>query len=521
MKKIYIILFFLFLVQIVKAQDRITGGNMTDQTHAIACPGSTVQYGFIHQGTPYSFYKWRITKGNVSGQTQVCTAPTISVTWDTNMSNDGMLEVFPITGSCNTAISGSPVAVLYIQKYVYPAGFANGGTNACDQAIAPLSCGVAQNISITFWLPVSYSNYNDNLWSAVNSSSTISLPTGWSVNSVTRNTNATCINTDYARVTISVHTDGVHAGNVKFRVKSACDGGYNGYGEWTTSPSLSFPPIDLTQNNPNLIFCNSTSSNTVTVSSTKATSYSWSVPPGYLVNGSGTSATTASNSVTLTSPTATANGAVTVTGLSGSCGNSNPISIPLYFGTQVPGLVSYGVNAPPGRFSISVDPVLNATSYNWYVNAVYKGNTTLPRIVLPINGNLACGNDYYFAAEAVSTCGTSAQSYTLAPDPLACGSGSANFTVYPNPSNSVLNVSYNPTNTASNQSKIKEQASSSDQHNDFSTTLYDDKGKVLLFSSKKNGGTLTMNIQNIPDGIYYLHIKNSNQTIRKPIFIKH
>ena len=80
-----------------------------------------------------------------------------------------------------------------------------------------------------------------------------------------------------------------------------------------------------------------------------------------------------------------------------------------------------------------------ATSYMWYVDGVLKSTTTDSYYHLPMSGNVSCGNFYYFGVKAVSSCGTSEESYIGAEMP-PCEFA---IMVSPNPSSDNINITLN------------------------------------------------------------------------------
>lgn len=184
---------------------------------------------------------------------------------------------------------------------------------------------------------------------------------------------------------------------------------------------------------PNL-FCN-TSGNYYVPGLQRGASIAWSASPAGIVNINSPN----SLQTTLTRVNA---GFVTLTAtLNNACG-TNPTVISktnIAVGSPKPGPIDWTWNAPPGRVLLSVDAVPSATSYKWYVDGVLKATTTNPWYQLPINGNVSCGNYYYFGVRAVNSCGNSEESYTLAEMP-PCGFA---YTVSPNPSSDNISIESN------------------------------------------------------------------------------
>ncbi|TAF46631.1 MAG: T9SS C-terminal target domain-containing protein [Sphingobacteriales bacterium] len=56
----------------------------------------------------------------------------------------------------------------------------------------------------------------------------------------------------------------------------------------------------------------------------------------------------------------------------------------------------------------------------------------------------------------------------------------------------------------------------------FEISLYNDKGKVVTQHKNRAGNKdITLNTQHLPNGTYFLHIKEGNETIKKQIIKQH
>ncbi len=86
--------------------------------------------------------------------------------------------------------------------------------------------------------------------------------------------------------------------------------------------------------------------------------------------------------------------------------------------------------------------------------------------------------------------------------------------VFPNPAGSELKVSLN--------ANTEEQGSAALNPAPFELTLYNEKGKKMLTKKSKNQEIeVILDTQNLPNGIYYLHIQQGNELIKKQVIIQH
>jgi hypothetical protein len=170
--------------------------------------------------------------------------------------------------------------------------------------------------------------------------------------------------------------------------------------------------------------------------------------------------------------------------------------------------------------SFEADEVAGATHYNWAIypiaNTYITGNGS--RFV-----NIQCftPGSYSITCEITTPCGIVygaeyAQSVGT-PDGMGnCteGGGASAFRIYPNPSNTQITV----TNSEKDKTGINKSVS---KPKPFDYKIYNKFGNVLRSGRSVNGEDASINVQNIPDGTYFIHISHDKELIRKQIIVQH
>lgn len=235
------------------------------------------------------------------------------------------------------------------------------------------------------------------------------------------------------------------------------------------------------------------------------------LPSGATVSWSATGPVSISGSTTGTSVNvvSTGNGTGTLNvSVTSSCGNTI-ISKSLTAGSPAPGPITTEFNAPPGRITALIDAVPAATAYNWYLDGVLEFNTTATSVFFNRRPD-DCGTGYYIGVEAINSCGTSPQTYVY----VAAPDCTTSYTVFPNPSSSVLIISYKDRNT--NASLVKA------QKREFEIKLYNNASRLLRSAVNiDKSNKITLETSGIPNGTYYLHITEGKKVIKKQIIIQH
>lgn len=235
------------------------------------------------------------------------------------------------------------------------------------------------------------------------------------------------------------------------------------------------------------------------------------LPAGSTINWSATGPVTISGSTTGSSVNVVSNGNGTATinaSVTSSCGNTI-VSKSLTVGSPAPGPITTDFGVPPGRITAQIDDVPGATSYKWYLDGVLKFNTTATSVFFSRRPN-DCGTGYYIAVEAVSSCGTSPQTYVYVPAPDCAGG----YIVSPNPSSSTLVVSYEEKDENKSLQEVLKR--------DFEIKLYDNKSQILRSAvNKDKGNKVTLETGSIPNGNYFLHITEGKEVIKRQVIISH
>jgi hypothetical protein len=203
--------------------------------------------------------------------------------------------------------------------------------------------------------------------------------------------------------------------------------------------------------------------------------------------------------------------------VSSSCGSSIlPIkNVPVDI--QQPGSITITMDAPPRRFSASIDDVPCATSYNWYLNGVIQSTHTESAIFQ--RRSPYCGNFYYVQVEAVSSLGISARRSKTVVEP-SCGKS---LLISPNPAMDVVTVNIitqddNSLNDINNNS-------SSEKESDLSPVTYivkiTDIVGTSVYVSEKTTNEFTIPLSGIKDGTYIIIVADKQLVLQNLLIIKH
>lgn len=236
------------------------------------------------------------------------------------------------------------------------------------------------------------------------------------------------------------------------------------------------------------------------------------------------SLTTSGNTATLTK---TGDGNVQLSAtINSTCGNI-PIT-PVNISVGAPVIRDFTIDfnvfddlcRPQDRYTILATP---GATYSWSVNN--------PKILLNQQAGNSClvyggpitqgtSEDFELTVTVTNACGTATSTYLYGyyykPTREECLNNQySRYAIYPNPANSDLTIEYVPILYTSN----KKTTISSKQKD---IKLFNNKGEIMISSMmKENELKLVLDIKNIPDGTYFLHITEDKETIKKQIIIKH
>ncbi len=254
---------------------------------------------------------------------------------------------------------------------------------------------------------------------------------------------------------------------------------------------------------------------------TRASSYSWTVPANWKINGGGTTLTTTSNSINVTPPAGTAANdyQIYVTANSATCGPSDVGTTYVRVGNYNTIPAPSGINFIGGSYSSSCHPtydvictpIVGATSYqatlsNGYsANGVYNQQGYSVRFPLGYQVNQYGGVSMSVTVTATGPCGTSSTTY--GPQQLngptgQCGYGYAK-------TNSTASQEDTYPNPATDQVAVQ----GVDQEGQAS--FYDSQGvccKVVPLHARD--AETAVNLRDLPAGLYQVRVSVQNKVLR-------
>jgi len=158
-------------------------------------------------------------------------------------------------------------------------------------------------------------------------------------------------------------------------------------------------------------------------------------------------------------------------------------------------------DATMGKIQVSVEPVAEATSYNWYKDGVLQTSLhgEMAQISIPRN---VCDVRYGINVEAINGCGTSTKIYKSVF--VSC---TDSYLVSPNPATDEVIVSVDQANIQNAHQTIDE------------VRIYDQQG--TLKKKKKTGRvkSTSITISDLSNGIYWIEITGGHAE-RKQLLIQ-
>ncbi|WP_273214791.1 T9SS type A sorting domain-containing protein [Runella zeae] len=318
------------------------------------------------------------------------------------------------------------------------------------------------------------------------------LPSGWSGSSSTNSINVT--------------TSGSTGGNLKVTAKRSDAPDFNDQNKTTNLSINNFPstPSISFSGSPSSTHLCASESATLTASASNATSYNWTATGSARVNGS-TSAT--GSSVTLTGA-GNGPGTYSVKSYSSACGaeSNNAASAQIHLG--LPTYSSMLANGSPfyGNMCNGASiyfTALNegATSYNWEITS---GNGSNAYLTGYSNGtayfNSYVNDCYGIDIDFTNRCGTYSDGITVCVDNCF-----ARYAVYPNPVTNQISIELGETK---NKKTLPQRVDLFEEKSTKKMRTVDVRD-AFEKKSLKADGILTINVEDLPRGVYYLHITNN------------
>jgi hypothetical protein len=233
----------------------------------------------------------------------------------------------------------------------------------------------------------------------------------------------------------------------------------------------------------------SSQTRTITASAANATSYNWSANGNInIVSGQGTS--------TLTYSSNGGNGSISVKGVNG-CGESGSRGAGgVWGGVPTANVTVQGV-APYGAVQVEA-PFIIGTSYNWYRDGSFLQSTSSNNALLSAG---SCGVYHYIQVILSNACGNSSISNSIEGG-YTWYCARFNASIYPNPAQDVLTVEFEDVkdvDSVPQTIKLYSEKSTMEVRKVAVKEAYENK-------SLENGNKIQINVQELPRGIYLLHV---------------
>ncbi|NOU16757.1 MAG: T9SS type A sorting domain-containing protein [Bacteroidales bacterium] len=312
--------------------------------------------------------------------------------------------------------------------------------------------------------------------------------------------------------TAAVIPDGCTGGNVSCQITIPATNqsttNTRNYANPVTYPASAIPYIS----GSSLICSSSTPFTTINLPAF-ASSVTWN-QSGNLISTSGQS----TNSYYLRS-NGSGNGWVSASFNSG-CGDV-PVPTAYYVtvGSPVPGAIAIEFDAPPRRFTATIDGVATANTYKWYLDGVLKYTTPSTSVIFQRQLN-NCGHVYYVDVVEENACGVSSISHTeTVEDPCYYG-----FTISPNPASDNITLTIGSADNASSMisspTGTKTLTSKYISTKAYTIRVLDSFG-ALKVTLNRSGETVTLPVENLDNGIYVVEITDGKNVYRQQLVIKH
>ncbi|NOU17717.1 MAG: T9SS type A sorting domain-containing protein [Bacteroidales bacterium] len=205
--------------------------------------------------------------------------------------------------------------------------------------------------------------------------------------------------------------------------------------------------------------------------------------------------------------------------LSSTCASTTLSPFYVTVGSPVPGSIAIEFDAPPRRFTATIDGVVTANTYKWYLDGQLKYTTSSTSVIFQRQLN-NCGHVYYVDVAEVNACGVSGISHgEVAEDPCYYG-----FTISPNPASDNITLTIGSADNASSMGNgstgTTALASKYISTKAYTIRVLDSFG-ALKATLNKSGETVTLPVGNLNNGVYVVEITDGKNVYRQQLVVKH
>jgi hypothetical protein len=188
-------------------------------------------------------------------------------------------------------------------------------------------------------------------------------------------------------------------------------------------------------------------------------------------------------------------------------------------GSPVPGAIAIEFDAPPRRFTATIDGVATANTYKWYLDGQLKYTTSSTSVIFQRQLN-NCGHVYYVDVAEVNACGVSSISHTeTVEDPCYYG-----FTISPNPASDNITLTIGSADNAylmgNSSTGTSALASKYISTKAYTIRVLDSFG-ALKATLNKSGESVTLPVGNLNNGVYVVEINDGKNIYRQQLVVKH
>jgi hypothetical protein len=169
--------------------------------------------------------------------------------------------------------------------------------------------------------------------------------------------------------------------------------------------------------------------------------------------------------------------------------------------------------------TVTALPGTSSSDYIWYNEINNQRGSQIGSGLTLNHYPLAPGTVLFFRCEANTTCGTSLyRSYAY--NSNGSSSMAASIQIYPNPSSNTMSITATDI-TPSNSTAQATDAPLQSNQVEYEVQLLNTKGQVLKKGKGKGKDSAILNIQDVPNGTYFIHVISGDILIRKQAVIQH